>query len=147
MSNEQCIICSKHEDTTFEIYHSDNFVINHFVPRPGTDENYLGYNMIESRRHFKGFYEATEDEAKALGLAQRALSKAIKKALDCEHVYFFVLGDGVPHLHIHVIAKYPDAPREYWGLKVDEWPDAPRGGADEILKINEAVKSKLEKEL
>ena len=98
-------------------------------PALALSENYLGYYMIESRRHFKGFYEATEDEAKALGLAQRALSKAIKKALDCEHVYFFVLGDGVPHLHIHVIAKYHDAPREYWGPKVDEWPDAPRGGA------------------
>ena len=146
MSIERCIICRKHEDTTFEIYRSDNFVINHFVPRPDTDENYLGYYMIESRRHFKGFYEATGDEAAALGIAQRALAKAIKKALGCEHVYLFVLGDGIPHLHIHVIAKYPDAPRKYWGPKVDEWPDAPRGGADEIMKINETVKAELEKE-
>ena len=33
------------------------------------------------------------------------------------------------------IGRYPGAPREYWGLKVDEWPAAPRGGATEIDQL------------
>jgi len=37
----------------------------------------------------------------------------------------FILGDGVPHVHVHVIGRYPGAPREYRGPGVDEWPDCP----------------------
>jgi histidine triad (HIT) family protein len=45
------------------------------------------------------------------------------------------MGDGVPRVHVHVIGRYPDAPREYWGSKVDEWPQAPRGGEAEIAPV------------
>ena len=144
MQND-CLICGKHLDDTFEIYRNEYLVINHFVLKPDGEDNYLGYYMIESRRHFKGFYDASEEEAAALGNAQRALAKAMKKALECEHVYFFVLGDGIPHLHIHAVAKYTGAPREFWGPRVDDWPEAPRGGEKEILKVNEAVAAELNK--
>ena len=146
MSTTECLICNKHKDTQFEIYRNEFLVINHFVPKPESDSNYLGYYMIESRRHFKGIYDSEQAEAEAIGRAQRALSIAVKAALDCEHVYFFVLGDGIPHLHIHVVAKYKGAPREYWGPKVDEWPDAPRGGINEVLEANSIVKAQLAKQ-
>jgi len=34
-----------------------------------------------------------------------------------------------------VIGRYPGAPRAYWGPKVDEWPEAPRGKAPEIEQV------------
>ncbi len=52
-----------------------------------------------------------------------------------EHVYSFFIGDGVPHVHIHVIGRYAGAPREFWGPKVDEWPGAPRGTEPEIARV------------
>lgn len=142
---KDCLICAKHSDSTFEIYRNEYLVVNHYVPHRDDTDNYLGYYMIESRRHFKGFYDTTEDEAQAFGKAQRALAKALKKALHCEHVYFFVLGDGVSHLHIHTVARYKDAPRQFLGPRVDEWPEAPRGGKDEVLNTNKEVKLELEK--
>lgn len=63
------------------------------------------------------------------------LGRAIKDNEDAEHVYSIVLGDEVPHLHIHLVPRYPDTPREYWGLRVSQWPDAPRGGIDDITAI------------
>lgn len=142
---EDCLICHKHSDNTFEIYRNDCLVINHFVPNPKRDDNYLGYYMIESVRHFKGVYEATESESCAFGKAIRLLSKAMKSALKCEHVYVFVLGDGVAHLHFHVIAKYPGAPREFWGPRVDDWPDAPRGDIQKVKELNRIVYAELNK--
>lgn len=142
---KDCLICDKHRINTFEIYRNDYLVVNHYVPHPDDTDNYLGYYMIESHRHFKGFYDATEDEASAFGKAQRALAKALKKALDCEHVYFFILGDGISHLHIHTVAKYKGTPRKFWGPRVDDWPDAPRGGKDEVLKTNKEVNVELGK--
>ena len=62
-----------------------------------------------------------------------------------EHVYAFVLGDGVPHLHVHVIGRNPGPPRSYWGPRVDEWPDAPRGDEDEIAALAERLRVYLRK--
>jgi histidine triad (HIT) family protein len=51
-----------------------------------------------------------------------------------------VLGDRVPHLHVHVVPPYRGAPSKYWGVHVDEWPDAPRGGPKEIEAICERLR-------
>jgi hypothetical protein len=34
-----------------------------------------------------------------------------------------------------VVPRYPDTPREYWGVRLSQWPDAPRGGIDAITAI------------
>ncbi len=87
---------------------------------------YLGYLMVESRRHTPGLADLTDEEAQASGLLVTRLSRALKACTNAEHVYAFVLGDHVPHLHIHLL------PRDYWGTHTHEWPDAPRGGMTEI---------------
>lgn len=61
-----------------------------------------------------------------------------------EHVYEFVLGDNVPHFHVHIVPRYPGTPREYWGTRVDEWPDAPGGGPQEIAALCERVYNYLQ---
>ena len=71
------------------------------------------------------------------------LSRALEAELNAEHVYAFVLGHHVPHLHVHVIARHPGAPREYWGFKVDEWPDAPHGGVDEVAALVVRLRARL----
>jgi hypothetical protein len=43
-----------------------------------------------------------------------------------------VIGDAVPHLHVHLTARYPDTPRDYWWPRVKQWPEARRGGIPEI---------------
>jgi histidine triad (HIT) family protein len=43
-----------------------------------------------------------------------------------------VIGDGVPHLHVHLLPRYPGTPRKYWWTRVDQWPQALRGGIAEI---------------
>ena len=88
--------------------------------------------MVEPRRHTPGLAELTDEEAQALGLLVARLSRALKESEGAEHVYAFVLGDRVPHLHVHLVPRYPGAPPEYWGVRVDEWPGAPRGDADAV---------------
>jgi hypothetical protein len=59
------------------------------------------------------------------------------------HVYAFVLGDHVPHLHVHLVPRYPGAPAEYWGVHVDEWPGAPRGGPAEVQALVSRLRNYL----
>lgn len=57
--------------------------------------------------------------AQEIGTYKTLAAKAIEDVCEAEHVYSFVIGDHVPHLHIHFVGRYPGAPREYWGPKVD----------------------------
>jgi len=47
-------------------------------------------------------------------------------------------------VHVHVVARYPGAPREYWGVHVDEWPDAAHGGAKKMEALCERLRAHLE---
>ena len=54
------------------------------------------------------------------------LARVLKGVAGAEHVYSFVFGDGLAHLHVVLAPRYPGTPREYWGVRLREWPDAPR---------------------
>jgi diadenosine tetraphosphate (Ap4A) HIT family hydrolase len=73
----------------------------------------------------------------------KRLSHALKTELGAAHVYAFVLGDRVHHLHVHLIARHPDAPEEYWGVRVDEWQDAPMGDEVEIAALVGRLKTRV----
>ena len=112
-------------------------------PGPGQSTAYLGYLFAEPRRHAPGLADLTDAEAQAIGLLVARLSRALVASEGAEHVYAFVLGDGVPHLHVHLVPRYPGAPRRYWGVHVDEWPEAPRGGAPDIAALCARLRGKL----
>ena len=145
-----CFICRKHRREVLipggAIYEDELIYAGHVQIREGQSIAYLGYLMVESKRHVLGLADLTATEAQALGLLVARLSRALKATEGAERVYAFVLGDNVPHLHIHVVPRYPGAPREYWGVHVDEWPDAPRAGLQEIAALCERLRTYLEKE-
>jgi diadenosine tetraphosphate (Ap4A) HIT family hydrolase len=60
-----------------------------------------------------------------------------------EHVYAAVIGHGIPHFHLHLIARYPGTPEEYWWTRLDEWPDAPRGDAVAIIALADRLRAAI----
>jgi diadenosine tetraphosphate (Ap4A) HIT family hydrolase len=100
--------------------------------------------VLEPKRHVPGLSDLTDEEASHFGLVQTHLSRALLKASGAEHVYAFVLGHHVPHLHLHLLPRYPDTPREYWWPRIDEWPDAPRGGEPEVREIVSRIRAAME---
>jgi histidine triad (HIT) family protein len=150
LSSTDCLICRKHRgeiSTSGGAIYQDNLVYAGHVEIPkGQTAVYLGYLMVEPQRHAPGLADLTDAEAQALGLLVAHLSRALKASEGAEHIYSFVLGHHVPHLHIHVVPRYPGAPREYWGVRVDEWPDAPHGGPQEIAALCARLSAYLENE-
>ncbi|HZR44132.1 MAG TPA: HIT domain-containing protein [Ktedonobacteraceae bacterium] len=140
-----CFICRKHRgEITIPggAIYEDNLVYAGHV-RTNQGAIYLGYLIAELKRHAPGLAEQTDEEAQATGLLVARLSRALKACVGAEHIYSFVLGDHVPHLHIHLIPRYPGAPREYWGVHVDEWPDAPHGNDEEIATLCQQLRDHL----
>ncbi len=93
---------------------------------------YLGHLFVEPLRHAPGLADLTDAEARRVGLWCTRASRALRVVAGAEHVYAAVLGDGVPHLHVHLLARFQGTPREYWGTHVNQWPQARRGNAAEI---------------
>jgi diadenosine tetraphosphate (Ap4A) HIT family hydrolase len=134
-----CFICRKHRGEILlpggAIAQDDEIYVGHAQIRPGQSTAYLGYLMIEPKRHAQGLEDLNDLEAKVLGLWMARMSRALVATEGADHVYAFVIGDAVPHVHVHVVARYPGAPAEYHGPRVDEWPEAPRGGPAEIEAV------------
>jgi diadenosine tetraphosphate (Ap4A) HIT family hydrolase len=122
-----CPICEKHEgrgSLVGEKLYEDEHVVAFHAP-VDTVNGYLGYLFVETRRHVRGLADRTDEEACAEARLVTRLARALEAA-GAEHVYAFVF-DHVPHHHMHVVARHPGAPKEFWGTRVDDWEDAPRG--------------------
>jgi diadenosine tetraphosphate (Ap4A) HIT family hydrolase len=139
-----CFVCEKHRAVD-AVLADEHVVVSHLpltTPSGGAETAYLGHLIVEPRRHVTELGDLDADESAAFGRAAAQASAALQ-AYGAEHVYAAVIGHGVDHLHLHLIPRYPGTPREFWWTRVDEWPDAPRGGAAEIAALTRRLRSLL----
>lgn len=145
--SQDCFICCKHRGEILTagttIYEDDLVYVGH-IDR-GTNPTYLGHIMIDLKRHVPGIGDMTVDEAKAFGLIMARVSKALTEVQGAEHVYSMVSGNSVSHLHMHVVPRYPNTPKNYWSpMELSEWAEAPKGTGDEITDVCLRIKQFLE---
>lgn len=96
---------------------------------------YRGCLVAEPKRYAAGLGDLTDREAGALRRLVTRLARALKEVTGPEHVYSFVLGDGLAHLHVVLAPRYVGTSREHWGVPLREWPDAPRVGEDKMRSL------------
>jgi diadenosine tetraphosphate (Ap4A) HIT family hydrolase len=134
-----CLVCRKHRGQIDLpgglIFENELVYISHALLYGDETEHYLGHLFVETRRHVAELADLTEAEAQALGLWVSRSARALMAIQGVVHVYSFVIGDGMPHIHVHVIGRYADAPKPYWGSRVDEWPGAPHGAGPEMAEV------------
>ena len=140
---EACPICVKQQGEVIggPVYQDDLVYANHVYNPEGP--TFLGYVRVETRRHAPSFAELTPAEAQAVGVLMARVSRAIKACTGADHVYAFFYGDHVPHLHVHLFARYPGTPEEFWRERVDEWSESPKGGADEVAALCQRLRGFL----
>lgn len=143
-----CFVCRKHRDITLmpggPVHEDELVVVSHVSPRaPGQSaEVYLGHLLVEPRRHAAGLADLTDEEAERMGRWNTRSARALREVAGAEHVYAAVIGDRVSHLHLHLLPRYPGTPREYWWTRVDEWPQAPRGGEEAAAELVRRLRSR-----
>lgn len=144
---EDCFICNKHAGkikTAGLTIYEDEFVYVGHIDRNG-EPNYLGHIMIDLKRHVPTLGDMNQEEARSFGLMMARVSKALMESEHAEHIYSYVLGDAVPHLHMHLVPRYPNTPKEYWGPNaVYDWPQAPMGTDSEVVDLCTRMKKYLE---
>lgn len=132
-----CPICEKHQaPIETAIIEGEYAVLVHYPTSAAEPKAYKGHLMVEMRRHVTNFGELDEAEAAEVGVLIAKASRLLTHELGAEHVYVFTIGHLVPHLHIHVVARYPETPEQYWGGKqVSEWPGAPMLDFASVLSL------------
>lgn len=145
LPDKDCFICDKHAmgSASSGFIHEDGLVYAGHILPPDLTDVYLGYLMIEPKRHVAGLGELTDEEAAGLGVLTNNLASALRAGEGAEHVYSFVLGDEVPHLHVHLVPRYPGTPTEYWGGRIGQSPGAPRGDVDDITAACDRLRQAL----
>jgi histidine triad (HIT) family protein len=124
-----CFVCAKHalgDSALGGVLFEDELVYAGHACPPSGPPAYRGYLVAEPKRHVAGLDDLTNEEAADLGRLVSRLARALRDVAGAEHVYSFVLGDGLRHLHIVLAPRYPGTPRQYWGVRLREWSDAPR---------------------
>lgn len=118
------------------VFEDSDFLVKHVKQQEVPEGSaYLGWMRITLKRHAESWSGLTPAESRSLGDLTRRVVGALESLEGVVKVYTFVLGDEVPHLHVHVFARYRGAPREFWGTRVDKWPGAPRGSDKEIAEV------------
>jgi diadenosine tetraphosphate (Ap4A) HIT family hydrolase len=144
---ESCLICEKHlhglRSDNGWIVETEHLHVFHLPLSEEMNHTYLGALLIEPKRHVVGLDQLEEEEAREIGWMMARLSRLLKAEVEAEHVYSFVLGHHVPHLHVHLVPRYPGTPHEYWGTRVVEWEGAPRGGKEEVRELCNRIRHAL----
>lgn len=141
-----CLICDKHKNPhNFfgEIIAKDGGLILTHFPQMDSEKATKGHLLIEPERHVRDFTELNDEEANALGGLIKRGASAIKSVLCAEHVYMFRINDKVAHFHIHLVPRYQGTPKEYWGLKIMEWPDRSTIKIEEIRLLAANLKKNM----
>ncbi|MFV8830353.1 HIT family protein [Alkalihalobacterium sp. APHAB7] len=145
--SESCFICDKHKgkvQTAGSVIYEDEYVYVGHIDNNGKP-NYLGHLMIDLKRHVPTLAEMNAEEAKVFGVTMARLSQALKATEQAEHVYALVSGNAVPHLHLHLVARYPNTPEQYWGpFAVYDAPNARMGSNQDVIEVCNRIKCFLE---
>ncbi len=146
MMQDDCPICTKHQDfgtyTGEIIIERGGMILTHF-PQLENEKATKGHLLLELRRYITDLANMNESETAAFGGIIRDGVRAMKATLDCEHVYLYRINDKVAHLHFHLIPRYPGTPKEYWGLKIMEYPDAKKIALPEIKILALEIRKSL----
>jgi histidine triad (HIT) family protein len=139
-----CFVCEKHRLGSAAdggiLYEDDLVYAGH---AHGRTNAYRGWLVVEPQRHAPALGDLSDDEAAAIGRLANRLARVLKDVTHAEHVYAFVFGDGVPHLHVHLAPRYPNTPHEFWGARLGEWPDAPRVEEPEMRVLVTRLRERL----
>ena len=138
-----CIICKKHAN--FDLYTGNpvaelgGMVVSHFPVINGAPAN-KGHFLIEAQRHVVDTGDLTDEESKSLGFLISKSIKVLTSGLGAEHAYAFRINDLVPHFHFHIIARYPNTPKEFWGHKISDWPGTTKLDLVQVKLLSDQIR-------
>lgn len=96
---ENCIFCKivKGEIPCYKVYEDDNLFA--FLDIRPTNK---GHCLVIPKNHCRWVWDMNEDYSQVV----KKIANAQKKAFETDWVVSFVMGEEVPHAHIHLVPRF-----------------------------------------
>ena len=100
---QNCVFCkiSKGEIPCYKIYENEKFLVFLDI-KPVSD----GHLLVIPKEHIIWMQEAEDETISEIFKLVKKMMLALKKALNCDLVQESVVGNEIPHFHIHLIPRY-----------------------------------------
>ncbi len=137
-----CAVCAKHlslEGLPGGVIYQNEFIfVAHFplFSEPSAFKPHYGHIILDLKRHITSPAVMTDEEASQVGLWLQRISHFLERDLAAEHTYQFRIGDKTPHLHFHIVPRFPDTPHELWGIYLFESPVSRKADTVDIQNIS-----------
>ena len=98
-----------------------------------------GWLMFHSQRHIHSPASMNAAERASFGPCIGHIMELLEQATGCERIYLTAFGESFPHLHAHLIPRYPDMPETHAWAIADHY----RGTADESIPMADPEECKV----
>lgn len=105
------------------------------------DRSYPWLILVPKRADIREIIDLANDDQQLLTREIAEASRALRRLLSPDKLNVAALGNVVPQLHVHIIARFtrdPAWPRPIWGVKPVE-PFAAADGAGEVTRWQQAL--------
>jgi diadenosine tetraphosphate (Ap4A) HIT family hydrolase len=112
------------------------------VTKLNPDQLFQGYVFLTLKWHAEELFELDDKDRKRFLEDMSQVSKAMARALKPDKMNYELLGNGMPHLHWHLVPRYRSDP--FWGRPI--WSSArkrKRLTRDDYTSIIEKIRSEL----
>ncbi len=98
--DENCIFCKivAQEIPSFKVYEDEDFY-GFLTIKPHTK----GHTLLIPKNHFEEILVTDDETIEKIFVTGKKLAQQIKQIFNPDKVAFMVAGQGVPHLHLHLI--------------------------------------------
>lgn len=98
-----------------------------------------GWLVLIARRHIEALDELTDDEAVELGLLIRRVSTALRTVTGCKKTYVIQFAEAAehPHVHLHIVPRMADLPKDRRGPKIFAYLGVPEEERVDENRMNE----------
>ena len=106
------------------------------------EQTYRGRCVVAYRAHVNELFELPDAELALFMRDVAQAARAMKAALGAAKINYGAYSDKMPHLHLHLVPKYPDGPS--WGTTFEMMP-APKKFLTEpdCAELIRAIKARL----
>lgn len=102
-SNNNCIFCKiiNGEIPSNKVFENKNFLVFLDI-KPVSD----GHLLIIPKKHIVWMQEAPDKIIGDIFKLTKKMMLALKKGLKCDYIQVSIVGNEVPHFHVHLIPRY-----------------------------------------
>lgn len=100
---ENCIFCkiAKGEIPSEKIHHENDSVVSFL----DINQDVPGHTLVIPVEHYRWFYDLPDELTNKLFRATKQVAKEIKEKHNADFVRLSIVGEDVPHVHIHLIPQ------------------------------------------